>query len=282
MVAQLAKQTEVITSANILAFIWSPFPFHPPCGTSESSARLRKAKGRACEPGPACPEVGVRTLRPEDNIPVAGEAALQAKALQHCGEGYWVHYPLLTAPRICSKRFTGDGSDLLSDLLCPIFAWRFTETDTQLEMLKTMLAEHQKKLGEAEAIVRHEQPICSNLRNLIQALESGDTPATAAPPQPGGTIALTRLPRTLPINGRALPRHPQFRLISVAEAAERVLRANKLPMHANDLTRAIFAVEGAVDFARAKNALVGDLVRGIERGRFERTGKNEFGLRGGQ
>ena len=61
-------------------------------------------------------------------------------------------------------------------------------------------------------------------------------------------------------------------------AAAAVLTAAKRPTHADDLVKAIFLITEKDSFQRAKNALVGELVRGVQRKFFIRTGKNEYAL----
>lgn len=137
----------------------------------------------------------------------------------------------------------------------------------QLEMLRKMLSEHQRQFEEAQAIVKREEPICHHLRHLIGSLVPGgklDMPAAVA----AGLAAANR----------PLLRNGEFEGMSLLDAVSRILAEVKRPLHADDLTKRIFSLRNGVDFGRAKNALVGDLVRGVKKGRFKRAGKNIYVL----
>ena len=140
--------------------------------------------------------------------------------------------------------------------------------DEQIKVLQEMLAEHEHRLEEAQEIVKREEPICHHLRHLIGSMKPG-APVQAS--QEGASPG-----------GNPLTRKPEFATGSLLDAVERILAGSKQAIHADDLTKRIFVLRDKSELARAKNALVSDMVRGVKRGRFRRTGKNLYALPNGE
>lgn len=111
-------------------------------------------------------------------------------------------------------------------------------------------------------------PVMTNLRGLIGAFDS-----EAA----GASHREERTPQPPPPVGAMPMRKPQYRAMTVIEAAQQILDQKGTPMHADEIVRAIYEIRSPQGFTAAKRSVVSELIRGTKRGVFRRArGANRF------
>jgi hypothetical protein len=152
-----------------------------------------------------------------------------------------------------------------------------------LEMLQTLLAEHDRVFRLAVETVNRERPIVFSLKNAIAALK-GERISTL----PWGTAIFRHSPGesvSVGTSGLAIQplpgRKSEFANMTIMASLQKVLA--KKPgefVHADELVKEIYEPTEDNDiFYRIKRTLVSELLRGMKKALFVRgPGKNTFGL----
>ena len=116
----------------------------------------------------------------------------------------------------------------------------------------------------------------SAIERVISLMEDGAEATPASPRAPSWTTLATSLQAMRRQNQKPLARRAEYAEVSVMDAIRKLLE--KGDMHADELTKQIFATDNAGDFARAKGSVVSEAVKAVQRKELRRTGPNRFGL----
>jgi hypothetical protein len=142
------------------------------------------------------------------------------------------------------------------------------EQHGHVHMLEAMLAEHERALNDAFAIVNREEPIVASLKAAILALT--------------GTVTAKPI-ASASGNGAGLPpKKLEYREMALIPAMQRALGkiASSGYAHVNDIVAEIYTPIADKDmFVRVKRNCVSELIRASRKGLFVRgDAKNSFGL----
>lgn len=139
-----------------------------------------------------------------------------------------------------------------------------------------------EELKRRQSRLDREKAICAALEQLAGLLERESTPTVITDPSvlADGSALLANWPHPKTLHTFAkrtvIPRQPQFASGSVLDAVRSLLK-ERGPLHADELTKAIFAADSA-NFQRAKSSVVSELVKAVKRDEFKRIARNTYAL----
>jgi hypothetical protein len=144
-----------------------------------------------------------------------------------------------------------------------------------LESLREKLSLYEAERAKAEALLARLPPLIEHVKALIDALEAerhqGLLAMPTLPEPPHSEDGMETADRS-----RMPPCRPEYRDMTAIVALTRVLDHHGRPMHADELTHAVFEIQTRDDFDVAKRAAVSELVRGANRGFVQKLGGNVF------
>lgn len=148
-----------------------------------------------------------------------------------------------------------------------------------------MVKEYELQAVEAERASERLRRIVSNLKSVLQALETGqDCELPSLPLQEnteGQSFFLNHSQRlSTPPSSRptsqAPQRHPAYANMSMIEAVRQILRDSNVTYSSDDLARQIFEIKSAEDLLHVKRSLSSEISRGLKAGLWKRIGKNLY------
>ena len=157
-----------------------------------------------------------------------------------------------------------------------------TATSDHLAWLQDKLSGYESKLSEAEATVAKFRPLVSHLRDVIDALtaeQRGPNPLGSATISQNGSRDTRALRRSF-IQGNQNPnmpdRRPEFADRTLIQAAGDLINSAPGILHADDITKAVFAITNKAGFALAKHSMASEAYRGAKKGLWTALGNNQY------